>query len=198
VARPRRRQPDLTRSELLRAARSRFGTAGYAATNTEDLVREVGLTRGALYHHFDSKMDLFRAVVELVVNDAVELVSTPRPVDGDQWDRVVDGMLLYLDLCLAPGNMQIIVIDAPALLGLSTVARIGEEALGGRWEATLRACMAAGQLAVLPVPALSHVLATAVSEASIFVAHAAHREQARSDAGEVLVRIMNGLRPPPR
>jgi AcrR family transcriptional regulator len=189
-----RRQPDVTRAVILEAARESFGSMGYASTNTEELVRTIGLTRGALYHHFEGKEALFQAVTELVVNESVAKVSTPLSEKGDQWDRVIEGMLRYLDLCLEPGNMQILVVDAPAILGLSTVAMIAEQALGRRWDTVLRHCMKLGLIARLPVAALGHVLATAVSEASIFVAGSDTPMRARRDAGAVLVRLLNGLR----
>jgi AcrR family transcriptional regulator len=189
-----RRQPDVTRAVILEAARESFGSLGYISTNTEDLVRNIGLTRGALYHHFDGKEALFRAVTEWVVNESVAKVSTPLSEQGDQWDIVIEGMLRYLDLCLEPGNMQILVVDAPVILGLSTVAMIAEQALGRRWDTVLRHCMRLGLIVRLPAAALGHVLATAVSEASIFVANAESPRRARRDVDAVLIRILNGLR----
>jgi len=190
----RRRQPEVTRAQLLQAARQRFGTVGFAATSMEDLVRSVGVTKGALYHHFAGKEELFRAVVDLVITESVEKVSIPQVITGDAWDATIEGMLSYLDLCLEPGNLQILVLDAPAVLGLSAVGAIAEGALGRRWEVVLRSHMRFGLIDRLPVAALGHLLATAVTEASVFVAGAAEPKEARKDAGRVLSRIMNGLR----
>jgi AcrR family transcriptional regulator len=192
----RRRQPEITRAQLLGEARARFGDLGYAATNTEELVQGVGLTRGALYHHFANKKELFRVVVELVIDEMVEKVSSARPVDGDEWDFVIDGSLRYVDLCLEPGNVQIVVVDAPAVFGLRSVVERSERALGNQWEATLRACMAAGSIDHLPLAALGHVIATAVAESAIYVAASGDPAKARQDVGVVLVRMLEGLRRP--
>jgi AcrR family transcriptional regulator len=179
---------------LLEAARVSFGQVGYAATNTEELVQSIGLTRGALYHHFTNKKDLFRTVVELVIDESVEKVTTDAPVDGDQWDGVIDGMLRYVDLCLQPGNVQILVIDAPAVFGLRSVVERAERALGNHWDGTLRGCMTARLIDPLPRAALGHVLATAVAESAIYVAAADDPTTARLAVRRVLTRIMNGLR----
>src|SRR5262249_15520498 len=55
---------EATRAKLVGAARPLFAERGYAGVGTEEIVRAAGVTRGALYHQFRDKEELFAAVVE--------------------------------------------------------------------------------------------------------------------------------------
>ena len=66
---------EATRQALIRAARELFGEQGYAATSVDEIARQAGVTKGALYHHFRDKDDLFRAVVEDVKRDVTDVVG---------------------------------------------------------------------------------------------------------------------------
>jgi AcrR family transcriptional regulator len=61
-----------SRERILDSAAKVFGQYGYRLASMELVAQECGLTRQALYHHFDSKEALFRAVVEAVGEGALE------------------------------------------------------------------------------------------------------------------------------
>ena len=103
-----------TRVALLQAARELFGERGYAATATEDIVARAGVTKGALYHHFGGKDDLFRAVFEHVSNE----VSDEAVVDfllPDSWQALVLGCNHWVDAHLDPAVQRIALRDARAV-----------------------------------------------------------------------------------
>src|SRR5262249_43061381 len=106
-----------TRAALVRVARRLFAEYGYAGTATEDVVRRARVTRGALYHHFRDKRDLFTAVLEeeqkkLAARAAEAAASQPNP-----WEAMVAGSNAFLDACLDRAVQQIVLVDAPAVLG---------------------------------------------------------------------------------
>ena len=197
TAKIRRRQPDTTRAELLKVARKLFAQRGYYATGTEDIVGRANLTRGALYHHFADKEELFRAVVEETIEEAVgSLGAHPARLQGsgDQWDSDIAGMEAYLEACLEPSRSRILLVDAPAVLGMHAAVEISERAHGSVWNEKLKTAMREGVIDTLPVPVLGHLLAAIVEEAGIYVIQADDPVAARRDVTKVLRRVYQGLR----
>src|SRR3954452_9827156 len=118
---------EATRTALIAAARELFAARGYAAVGTEEIVRGAGVTRGALYHHFPAKPDLFRAVYERVEQELTERIVTEVPLAGDDPVAVLrGGTAVFLDACLEPEVQRIALLDAPAVLGYEAWREIGE------------------------------------------------------------------------
>lgn len=185
---------EATRRALVAAARELFAARGYAAVGTEEVVRSAGVTRGALYHHFDDKRDLFRAVYEAVEEDLVGSIGEAMGSAHDPWTLLVTGVRRWLEACADPAVMRISLIDAPAVLGWQEwreiSARYGLElvALG------LEGAMEAGVLRRQPVKPLAHLLLGAMSEAGMVVAAAGGDRAAREEVEEALLALMEGLR----
>ena len=114
---PREEQAAATRTELLRAARELFAARGYADVGTEEIVRAAHLTRGALYHHFADKRDLFRAVHAQLAEELLGQIVAQTAGSADAWEALVRGMRAFLDLCEDPAVIRISHLDAPAVLG---------------------------------------------------------------------------------
>jgi AcrR family transcriptional regulator len=190
----RLRQPAVTRQEILVAARHVFASRGYDQTKMEDVVAETTVTRGALYHHFDSKEQLFWTVLQNEIESNVASLPPEDPRE-DFWEGVIWRLGCYLDLCLRPQTAQIVLVDGPKVFGLQAVAALGENAQGSLFEEVLRRAMRAGLIERLPVGALAHVIASAVIEGGIYVSAASDPRRARRDLGKVLDRLLLNLRP---
>src|SRR5215210_5677635 len=145
TSRPERGEP--TRDALLTAARALFAERGYAGVGTEEVVRRAGVTRGALYHHFRDKRDLFRAVYEQT--EAETVASIGARVDGtsDPMTLLAEGVRAFLDACSDPVMMRIALRDAPAVLGWEEWREIGDRHGLGLVTGGLRAAIDARQIA---------------------------------------------------
>jgi AcrR family transcriptional regulator len=143
-------QGQATRAEILRAARALFGTNGYSATSTEEIVAAAGVTKGALYHHFGGKPDLFRAVFEEVKHEISDRVAAIF-MEPDAWTALSGGCQALVDAQLDPAVRQIVLNDARSVLGWETVRevdnRFGAVALRG----ALRKAMNAGVIERAPL-----------------------------------------------
>src|SRR5215208_4232549 len=120
VTRRRRTQSErsgATQGALITTARQLFAERGYANVGTEEIVRAAGVTRGALYHHFDGKGGLFRAVFEQVEAEISERLASEALSRSDPWEAMVAGLELFLDLCTDPEVQRIALLDAPSVLG---------------------------------------------------------------------------------
>lgn len=120
-------QFDATRAELLAVARRLFGKRGYAQTGTEELVAGAKLTRGALYYHFPDKKALFDALVVEIAGEVLAAIEDAAARQETKLDGLIAGCRAYLDVCLTPGVRQILVIDAPSVLGATRVREIDAE-----------------------------------------------------------------------
>src|SRR3954453_15912280 len=114
---PGRREAEAraTREALIDAALELFPGRGYAGVGTEEAVARAKVTRGALYHHFKDKRDLFRAVFERVEDELMVRVSSKMELAEDPWELILSGMRAFLDACEEPAVKQVALIDAPAV-----------------------------------------------------------------------------------
>src|SRR5207302_7029411 len=118
-------QSEATRSALISAARPLFAERGYSGVGTEEIVRAAGVTRGALYHHFEGKEDLFAAVYEQVEADLMSEIGAIATEAHDPLDALHRGAAIFLEACRRPEVQRITLIDAPSVLGWERWREIG-------------------------------------------------------------------------
>lgn len=200
-ARTRRTQAQrsaATRALLLDAARKLFADKGFADVSTQAIVAAAGVTRGALYHQFADKVDLFAAVYEemesALVADVAGGVMASEPADA--LDAMRAGARLFLDACSAPDVQQIVLIDAPAVLGWERWRAVGVKYGLGVIEGMLAQAMSEGVVPEQPLRPTAHVLLGALDEAALYVSRAADRAQARRDMDAVCDRLIRGIADP--
>jgi AcrR family transcriptional regulator len=185
---------DATRAALVAAARKLFVTNGYFATGTEDIVAEAAVgTRGALYHHFTDKQDLFRAVFDEVQTDlAAATVINER---DDALDMLTAALQQFLDASAENLDVQqVLLIDGPAVLGWEQWRDLEAQYGLGAITAMLDNAVAQGVVAKQPTAPLAHMLLAAIDEAALYIANADDRRQARNQARRALNQLLNGLR----
>ena len=185
---------EATRKALVKAARALFERRGYAATPTEDIVKKAGVTRGALYHHFRGKEDLFRAVYEEVEAEVAQRVTESMAGVSDPAKALDTGLVLFLDVCLEPRARQIGLIDGPSVLGWEAWREIGSKYAFGLLKLVLEGAMEAGYLKKQPVDPLAHILLGALGEAAMVIANAPDPEAARVEMGASLRSMLEALR----
>ena len=187
-------QAAYTRTALLRAGRMLFADQGYANTSTESIVQRAGVTRGALYYHFQSKARLFRAVFEeLKILRHHQIMERVQTAEGDLWQQFVEtGCRAFLEVVSEPGTQRILYIDGPAVLP-PRLWRDNTLAI-----ATIRKALEqlalAGFIAKQPFEALSHLLWGAFLEAALRVSHADDAEATQENMRRGLEQLIAGLR----
>jgi AcrR family transcriptional regulator len=187
-----------TRAAILAAARELFAERGYAAVGTEEIVRAARLTRGALYHHFAGKEDLFRAVYELVEQEIVEKIAVAAVAASDPLDALRTGARIWLDACEDPAVQRIALLDAPSVLGWEQWREIGLRYGFGLVQGTLEAAMEAGLIERQPVRPLAHLLLGSIDEAGMLVARADDGGQTKREVAALVERYLDALVGPRR
>ncbi|KQH81212.1 TetR family transcriptional regulator [Mycobacterium gordonae] len=184
-----------TREALISAARRLWGLRGYAEVGTPEIATEAGVTRGAMYHQFSDKATLFRDVVEAVELDVMTrmanlVASSGATTPADMIRASVDA---WLEVSGDPEVRQLILLDAPAVLGWAAFRDVAQRYSLGMTEQLITEAIKAGQLARLPVRPLATVLIGALDEAAMAIATADDQQGARDEIRQVLHRLIDGM-----
>jgi AcrR family transcriptional regulator len=182
-----------TREEIIRVATRLFAEGGYEATSTEVLLEALGISRGALYHHFRGKHALFEAVLDaLEARLAKDLMAEVGAVP-DPRAALKAGAAAWLRLAIDPAVRRIALIDAPAVLGWETWRAIDARHGFGLLKASIDAAARAGQLKLDDPGLVAHLLLAAMMEAALVVARADVPAAAIRSAGAALDKLIDGL-----
>ncbi|HEU0024964.1 MAG TPA: TetR/AcrR family transcriptional regulator [Thermoleophilaceae bacterium] len=185
---------EATRGKLLRAARELFAEHGYAGVGTEQIVASAGVTRGALYHHFEDKRDLLRAVHEDLERELVASIGERISGIDDPWELLAAGVRAFLDSCTDPAHMRISLVDAPGVLGWEDWREIDARYALGLVSFGLQNAMDHGLFREQEVRPLAHVLIGAMTEAAMMIANASDHEAARREVEPPLMALLEGLK----
>jgi AcrR family transcriptional regulator len=189
---------EATRAALVASARALFAERGYAAVSIEEIVRRARVTRGALYHHFEDKADLFRAVFESVQRDLAQRLLDAAGSQPDVARHLEVGCHAFLDACAEPDVQRIVLLDGPAVLGWEawheSDVNFGLELL----QQSIRAAIDGGMVEKQPVAPLSHMLLGALNGSGLEIARSKDPARTRREMRKALDRLLTGLRPRPR
>lgn len=178
MTRTQRQRTEATTGQLVEAARRLFAADGYTATSLEDVVAAAGVTKGALYHHFSSKRDLFRAVFE---QEEIALARASQEAyrrESDPWKGFQAGCIAFLEGSLDPGVQRIVVLDGAAVLGWETVREIEARHSMAMIEGGLHQAMESGRIARRDTGPLAHMLFGALCEGAMTVARSGDDQRA--------------------
>ena len=188
------RQGRETAEKLLEIARQAFADRGYAATRTEDIIATANVTKGALYHHFSSKLLLFEAVYRSVENLVAQRIDAACATVNDPWEQFVQGCFAYLDACQDPGFQRILRVDGPSVLGLDQWAQIDREYGVDRLMPALRELSEAQIIDVPSVESFAWQITGAMNEATFWISQHAEPGFALQESKKTLLQLMQGAR----
>jgi AcrR family transcriptional regulator len=161
---------EATTERLLEAARRLFAADGYAATSLDGVVTAAGVTKGALYHHFESKRELFRAVFDREHARIAQVVVAAAARASDPWDAFYEGCRAFFDEARRPESQRIALLDGPSALGWDEMRAIESRYSLELIRVGLERAVAEGRLADRPLQPLAHMLFGGLCEAATFVA----------------------------
>lgn len=189
----RTQQREQTRRTLLDESRRLFATKGYAAVGLSEITAAAGVTKGALYHNFPSKTELFRAVLEEVQNEVGERVAAAAEAVEQPWDQLVIGCETFLTACTDPEIQRIMLIDGPSVLGWHDWRAMDEAASARHLNEVLTELVTAEVIPPQPIEPLTHLLSGAMNEAALWLA-SAPAPDALTDTLTALRRLLHSIR----
>jgi AcrR family transcriptional regulator len=162
-----------TRQHIVSVATTLFTEQGYEATSIEAVLAGSGVSRGALYHHFDSKEALYTAVLEAVEARIAKVTADASRHVGDPLEALRAGCNAWVDLGRDPAVRQIVLLDAPAVVGWQKWREIDARFGFGQLKAGLRNAAKAGRIRPELAETMAHILLAALLEVALLIARAA-------------------------
>jgi AcrR family transcriptional regulator len=189
-----------TREALIAAARPLFARHGFTDVSLETIVRAAGMTRGALYHHFADKTELFAAVYERIEADMADRMGAAIAATGEADPLAVMRLAagFWLDACTDPEIQRIVLVEGPVVLGWARWNEIGNSYNIGLVRDLLAGAIESGRIPSQPLEATALTLLGAMREATLFVARTEDHHRARQEAGAVMDRLIDALNLEPR
>jgi AcrR family transcriptional regulator len=185
-----------TRQALVAAARRLWSHRGSSATSLDDVCGRAGVTKGALYHHFRNKHDLFLAVYAQVEDDLVQAGAARAARVGDVWDRLRAAGQGFLEVCARPDTRRVI-LEAPAVLGWEKARAVEQDHALGQLETALEQAAAAGLTDSTSPHILAQLLSAIFHEAGMIVAGAGPDTDLRDQVERELDMMLGRLRSRP-
>ena len=182
-----------TRAALVAAARHLFGRDGFAATSVDEIAREARLTTGALYHHFPNKTALFEAVFEAVHIDLLEASLQASIGATDEVELLTRGFDAFFDAVLEPDVQRIIILDAPAVLGLARFTELDEQYAFAAITEALRLATTSGRLRVDDPETLARLLLGSMTRGAMLIANSDQPRETRDAVARTLRALLEGM-----
>ena len=181
-----------TKAAIIRAAKRIFGDRGFAAATMDDIAGSARVAKGAVYHHFKTKEELFEAVFDQVSRDLVIEVDRIARAEKDVLAAMAAGTEAYFAACAKCAIGQIILRDGPAVLGWERWREIDAKHFSGKFPRALEIAIKTGLIARQPVEPLARLLLGAVTEAA--VACSTGSEIAGAEYARAFRRLLDALR----
>ena len=187
-------QREATRKKLIDTAKKLFSQAGYASVSTENLVSSAGVTRGALYHHFRNKKDLFLAVFEEAQQEIASRIREAASKASEPWQELLMGSEAFLEACIDPRIQQIVTIDAPSILGWDLWREIDEQYGFVELKESLNNLRELGVIQDIDIESLAHLLSGAMNDAILWIAKSSNQKTDLKRTLDTLETLLSGIR----
>lgn len=172
-------QTQRTRRAILDRARHLFATKGYAATSTEEIISELGITRGALYHQFQDKLGVFKAVIAEAYSEITDYIQTKvQPIDNN-WQQLIIGSQAFLEVAQQEELRRLVFIEAPAVLAADDLVEIDQYGFGLLRE-SIQIAVHEGQLNTIDAEGFAHLVNGSLNELAAWVAQSDDPERLKT------------------
>ncbi|WP_188067872.1 TetR/AcrR family transcriptional regulator [Brevibacillus brevis] len=187
-------QKQQTMQKLIEVAREMFSKKGYADAAMEDIVKQAGVTRGALYHNFGSKEGLFEAVLASVQQEIGERVEAEAAKSEEPWQQLILGCLAFVSSAVEQRNKRILLIDGPSVIGWEKWRRMDEENSMRHLREQLQTIQEQGYLRPVSIDALTHLLSGAMNEAVLWISETPDQEKSLEEISAAMTLLLEGYR----
>ena len=183
-----------TKRALVVAARELFARQGYAGTSLDEIVADARVTKGALYHHFKGKQDLFEAAFMDVEEQASARIRESIRTTRDPWEKALTGLREFLAVTRTEAYRRIVIQDGPAVLGYERYRERQETSTFGLVHDIVASLLTDYDLPDSTLEAFTRLFFGAMSATGSAVSMAEDPQQASDDAEGAIVLVLAGIR----
>ena len=183
-----------TKRALVSVARGLFARQGYAATSLDEIVSGAEVTKGALYHHFRGKQELYGAVLAVVEEDARQRIRACIEGVGDPWERALVGLREFLAIARGEEYRRIVILEGPAVLGYEAFRELEERSSYGLVQDIVTGLLEPYDLPTSQLAAFTRLFFGAISTTASSIALAPDPQQASDDAEGAVMLVLAGIR----
>ena len=115
-------EAEQTRARILGEAKKLLEKQGYADTSIAKICEKSGVTKGALFHYFSNKEDLFREIwtdLQQQMDEKARAAAIAARSKTDPYASFLAGTRTYLEWATRRDYQQIVLTDGPSVLGMS-------------------------------------------------------------------------------
>jgi AcrR family transcriptional regulator len=183
-----------TRRALLDNAAELFAARGYAGTSLDEVVSAARVTKGALYHHYQGKLDLFQAVFDRCESNAVKRINSDVRRKKDPWDKALTAVASFLEVCQEPAYRRIVMQEGPVVLGFDRWRESEERSTYGLVHDLVHRVLRQYDIEGTLLETFTRIFYGAMSSAGIVVSEAEDPEQSSREVSTVISLMLAGLR----
>lgn len=199
MSRPKSRRElysEATRAALLETATAMFAERGFARTSLDDIAVATQVTRGAVYHHFESKQAVFEAVFDALEQDMTARVAASAAGQPDAWQAGMAALDAFLDLCCEDRYGRLCWLEGPIALGWARWMDYEKKYAYALIDGFVQAARESGLLGRVPAPTGSQLVFHLLGGAGRIIAEAprAERRTVRDECAATIRRMLNGMR----
>jgi AcrR family transcriptional regulator len=185
-----------TRHALVDSAVHLFTKRGYSATSLDEVAKRARVTKGALYHHFSGKQALFEAAFDAVESTVMTRLAEIVVGPGDPWERAMNGIRHYVDICLDASYQRIVVHEAPVVMGWERWRETEDHFSFGLVRAAIQALIDGEVIDDMPVEVTARLLFGALTAGATVIARAEDPKKAGAEVSTTVIQILERLRRP--
>ncbi len=171
-----------------------FYQNGYEKASIEEIIQTAGISRGALYHHFENKLALFEAVFDNIQAQIADNILDAANKEPEKWNQLLAGCRAFLQSCIDPKIQRIAIIEAPSVLDWNTWRKVDSVHGLSLLKSCLNELMNDGIIKTQPLEILSHLLSGAMNEAALYIAHSKNPKKSLKEAVAIIEQLLGSLK----
>ncbi len=176
---PRRtaEEADRTRESLVRSAWDLFAADGFDNVSAAEIADRASVTRGALYHHFGGKRELFREVAERIFTEQGQRIMAAAEAQDEPLESLIAGCRAFVEHSQRPDYHRIVFLDGPAVLGTEGWRELDDRHTTSTLRTALEELADSGLLGAIDIAALTEALSGAMNQLGSWIADMDESEQ---------------------